>query len=115
VLLGMVVVCGTDPWRVFYSLSPEKRSVGALVCLGVAWGYRSLDAGKRCGKMSRAWWRALVLTCWGGLWGWVALAFFARQFNPEAQQVIGIQLAVGLAVGVVVQDIWEERPISEPV
>ena len=115
VALGMLVICGTGPWEVFRSLEGEKRLWFVTACVAAAWGYRALDAVKQCGRLWRGAVRAAALTAWGWALGWLALKAYVRWFWPAAEAVTDVLPAAGLAVGVVVQDIWEDRPASEPV
>jgi hypothetical protein len=61
---------------------------------------------------------------WGWFWGWLVVRLFAWFFAAAADWSAARYVlencqillpSAGVAVGVVLQELWDEKPISEPV
>jgi len=130
VLVGMLALCGTSPWDLFGALSARcGTSLGAVgICLAFAMGYRVLDVAKRTQRHSGVIvWRSFWLTAYGWICGWLVVGLIAWLWeasgDSRAAHYVGdirgtyqfILPSAGCALGVVLQEFWEEKPISEPV
>jgi len=129
VALGLVVLCGMGPWE-FLSLTqyPERRVLIAAALL-FSFLYRYADVGKQTDrglfvKSLRASSMTLLAYAYGWFWVKSATVLLAFSQADRAKQLLcdsaqrwdlWILPALGSAVGVVLQELWEEKPISEPI
>ena len=124
VWIGIVAICGASPWDFLGRLPPAGRYEVIGLCLGFATAVRCLEVSRRVPPSRlHTVWRALLLTGWGWLSGvglvWVFTCIYATSIGGAAEAMWAKYWAVvpsiGSAVGVLVQELWEERPISEPL
>lgn len=127
VLIGMLAVCGTSPWPLVTALHGHDAPLwwAAGLCLGFALVYRILDVAKRTQSgLGTVVFRAAGLTMWGWFWGWLVVRLFAWLFAASEDPCTAAYVlencqvllpSAGVAVGVVLQELWDEKPISEPV
>ena len=122
VWIGMLVICGTSPWPVLMALDVRAQVTLAAVTCGLTWLLRFLYASGRSDAPS---WlvatRALLLTGWGWFWAAAVLIGFGNVCglplvaNAVCDRLWFLLPSIGSAVGVMIQELWEDRPVSEPV
>jgi len=128
VWIGMLAVCGSSPWAFFEALSPESRGLIIWLCLAFTLVYRVVHIARRssAGFFAVAG-RSLALSAYGWGFGWALFVLFVwlyRQAPGKSDQEVArhvwetyrlLMPSLGSAVGVILQELWEDKPISEPL
>lgn len=122
VWIGMLAVCGSSPWPVLNGLTPAGLAILAGSTGGFAVAVRSIQI---LGRSDCHWWwafsRAFFLAAWGWIWA-AAIVWAGRFLITDSAIRCWIEKrywfllpSIGSALGVIVQELWQEKPISEPV
>lgn len=126
VWIGILAVCGSSPWTFLDSLSSAAKITVIALCFGFSVLGRLLVVLRGTApSTASAFERALFITAWGWLSGLVLLWIFTAVFGlsdgyREYARSIwrsywAVMPSIGSAVGVLLQELWDERPISEPL
>jgi hypothetical protein len=125
VWIGMLAICGSSPWTFLEALPPSGVNFIIWSCLAFALVYRVMHIGRRS---TAGFWaiagRSVVLSGYGWACGWALFAVFAWLYKQTPNQKLAqhvwetyrlLMPSAGSAVGVVLQELWDDKPISEPL
>ena len=124
VWIGMLAICGSSPWDFLGKLHDGSKYAFIGTCITFSVIMRAFTVARRpVPSTLSAINRGLFITGWGWFFGLALFLAFTGIYQwVDDGKGSGVRDAywallpsLGSAVGVIVQEIWEEKPLSEPL